>query len=314
MSSSRTPDQQWTADDIPDLTGKQYLVTGVTSGLGEQTSIALAQRGAAVILAARSETKLTATTAAIAEQVPGAQLHPLIVDLADLSSVRRAADEAQAFGALDCLVNNAGVMATPQRRTVDGFDLQMGTNHFGAFALTGLLLPLLEKSGDGRVVAVSSNAHKMARTSPLKDPRESPKRYSRWGTYAQSKLANLLFTYELDRRLRDKEMPVRALAAHPGYSSTRLLGNGRNVGGGNPFASLFHLGMKIGAQPATVGALPTLMAATADLPGSTYVGPSNLGETRGLPRIVGSTRLARDQDAQRRLWELSEEATGVRYP
>lgn len=298
----------WQPSDIPDQTGRVALVTGVTAGIGEQTALVLARNGAEVILAARNPAKLEKTVATIEQEVPGAKLQRLIVDVSDLSSIRTAAKQAADFGPINLLINNAGVMAVPYQRTADGFEMQLATNHFGPFALTGLLLSQLIESGDGRVVAVSSNAHKIARSAPLGDPRVVRGRYSRWHSYAQSKLADLLFTYELDRRLRAAGHPVKALAAHPGFAATELMSKK-----GGRSASILQAAFQLAGQPAHMGAWPTLMAATADLPGSTYVGPRNLLQMRGEPRIVASRRLSHDRDAQRQLWELSEEATGVRY-
>ena len=304
----------WSPADIPDLAGRRALVTGVTSGLGESVALELARAGAAVVLAARSQDKLAATEADIRAQLPDATLERMVVDLADLSSVRRAA--AAVDGPLHLLVNNAGVMATPYHRTVDGFELQLATNHLGPFALTGLLLPHLIASGGARVVNTASLAHRLAPRAPLGDPRKETRRYQRWIAYAQSKLADLLFTFELDRRLRDKDLPVTALAAHPGYAATGLIRTGMTTGrsGPAPITAIMVAATRLLGQPASMGAWPTLMAATADLPGSTYVGPGGPAEMRGTPRIVAARRLAHDRDAQRRLWELSEDATGVRYP
>jgi NAD(P)-dependent dehydrogenase (short-subunit alcohol dehydrogenase family) len=295
---------------MPDLAGRRALVTGVTSGIGEQTALELARHGAEVVLAARSEAKLDATEAKIMAAVPTAVLHRTLVDLSDLSSVRQGAARAAAAGPLDILVNNAGVMATPYSRTVDGFELQFGTNHLGPFLLTGLLLPQLIASGNGRVVTVASQASRYTRRAPLDDPRLHESRYSRWGSYSRSKLANLLFAFELDRRLREQQLPVISVACHPGYSATELMGKSREGRSGQILQAAFTL---VG-QPSSMGALPSLMAATADLPGSAYVGPSNLFQMRGLPRVVKPRRLARDVDAQRILWERSEAAVGVRYP
>jgi len=299
----------WTLADLPDLRGKRYVVTGVTAGLGTETARELARAGAEVVLVARSPEKLARTTAEIGQVAPGAVLHQVRMDLADLSSIRRGAAEIAALGPVDVLINNAGVMALPYARTVDGFEMQLGTNHFGPFLLTGLLLPQLVASGNGRVVALASNAHKLARRAPLGDPRVQEGRYSKWGAYGGSKLANLLFTFELDRRLRAAGTPVIALAAHPGYSATELVGKTGGVGGRIMTAATNLLGQK-----AEYGALPTLMAATADLPGSTYVGPKNLGEMSGPPTIVKARRKAHDEAAQRTLWQLSEKATGISYP
>jgi NAD(P)-dependent dehydrogenase (short-subunit alcohol dehydrogenase family) len=295
----------WTARDIPDLTGRRGVVTGVTSGIGGHIALELARHGAEVVLAARNQAKLAVTEAGIRREVPGARLRGVLLDLADLSSVRRAAAEVAAVGPLHLLVNNAGVMATPYSRTVDGFELQLATNHLGPFALTGLLLPRLVESGEGRVVSTASQAHRLALRAPLGDPRAQHGRYRRWPTYAGTKLANLLFTFELDRRLRAKALPVTALAAHPGVASTGLMGH---------YGWILDAAFRATGQPADQAALPTLMAATADLPGSTYVGPGSLLQLRGAPRVVDTTPLARDPEAQRRLWEISEEATGVRYP
>lgn len=298
----------WSPADIPDQTGKRILVTGVTSGIGQEIALEVARRGAEVVLGARNPARLEATIRTITEQVPDARLHRLIVDVADLSSIRQAASDAEAFGPIHTLVNNAGAMATPWQLTADGFELQFATNHLGPFALTGLLLPQLIASGDGRVVATASQAHRLTARAPLGDPRIKQGRYSKWGAYAKSKLANLLFTYELDRRLRAAGHPVKALASHPGYAATQLMGKR-----GDRAAPILQAVFEFAGQPASMGAWPTLMAATADLPGSTYVGPRNLMQMRGEPRIVGSRALSHDRETQRQLWELSEEATGVHY-
>lgn len=305
----------WTLADIPDQAGRTIVVTGTTlGGLGHFTALELARRGARVVLAGRTDTKLDATDAAIRAEVPTALLEHLVIDLADLGSVRRAAAEAGALGPIDVLVNNAGVMATPYRRTVDGLEQQLATNHFGPFLLTGLLMPQLVASDAARVVAVSSLMHRTARSAPLGDPRSKKGRYARWQTYAQTKLANLLFAHELDRRAREAAVPVKALAAHPGISGTHLVANGQTGRSTGGVASILDAAVKAVSQPAAAGAWPTLMAATADLPGSTFCGPGGLRELGGAPQVVTSTRLARDEDAQRRLWEISEEVTGIRYP
>ena len=304
----------WTPAEIPDQTVRRVLVTGVTSGIGTQTALELARRGAEVVLAARSRDKLAVTRAALEAELPAACFRDLVVDLSELASVRRAAEQATAFGPIDVLVNNAGVMAPPFARTGDGFELQLATNHFGPFLLTGLLLPQLVASGAGRVVAVASLGHRLARSAPLGDPRRKGIRYSRWNAYAKSKLANLLFTYELDRRLRAKGVPVIALAAHPGYSATELMGSGRRASGEAGRAAILQAAFALVGQPPQMGAWPTLMAATAPLPGSSYVGPMNAGQLAGPPRIVSSTKLSRDPEAQRRMWEVSERATGLGYP
>jgi NAD(P)-dependent dehydrogenase (short-subunit alcohol dehydrogenase family) len=300
---------------MPDQSGRTALVTGTTvGGLGHHTALELARRGARVLLAGRSRDKLDVTRAAITGEVPGASLEQLEVDLADLGSVRDAAAEAAAYGPIDCLVNNAGVMAPAHQRTADGFELQMATNHFGPFLLTGLLLPQLVASEDGRVVTVSSHMHRVARKAPLGDPRAQHGRYLRWPEYGQSKLANLLFTHELERRLREKELPVKAIAAHPGFAGTHLAANGRFGRAGGGAASILDAAVRAVSQSAAAGAWPSLMAATADLPGGSYCGPSGPGQMSGHPRVVTSSRLSRDQGAQRRLWQVSEQAVGLEWP
>lgn len=300
----------WTYHDIGDLEGRRALVTGVTSGLGAAVVEALAGQGAEVLMAARNEKKLAEAIARLHERVEDPVVRPLLLDLADQSSVRRAAAEAATYGPVHLLVNNAGVMATPYARTVDGFELQMATNFFGHFALTGLLLPQLV-AGSARVVSVASQGHRMARTAPLSDPRVQAGRYHRWKVYGQTKLANLLFTFELDRRAREAGLPVTAVAAHPGLAATGLMASGQRPHAGG---TILDAAMRVLGQAPSQGALSLLMAATADLPGGTYVGPSGPGETRGAPGIVGTSRLARDPVAAHRLWEVAQRATAVTYP
>ena len=305
----------WQLADIPDQAGRTVLVTGTTlGGLGHHTALELARRGARVVLAGRNPERLGETRETIRADVPAAQLEQLEVDLSDLGSVRRAGQAATAFGPIDVLVNNAGVMGTSRQVTADGLDLQLATNHFGPFLLTGLLLPQLLASKAATVVTVSSNMHRVAPSTPLGDPRVHHGPYAKWRVYGQSKLANLLFTYELDRRARAKELPLRALAAHPGFAGTHLAANGQYGRSAGGLATILDASVKAVSQPAAQGAWPLLMAATADLPGATYVGPGGLGGMRGVPQVVTSTRLSRDRDAQRRLWALSEETTGIRYP
>lgn len=317
---------RWTPEDIPDLTGRRAVVTGATSGVGEAVVEALARHGAEVVLAARDPARLAGTAALLRREAPQATVHQLLVDLADLTSVRRAAAEASAYGPVHLLVNNAGVMATPYHRTADGFELQMATNALGHFALTGLLLPQLVAAGEAghgntRVVSVSSQAHRLARTAPLGDPRVQVGSYRRWPAYAQSKLASLLFTFELDRRAREAGLPVTAVAAHPGLAAPGPMGSGLMVSGlmvsgrrGQPAGTILDAAFALLGQPPALGALPLLMAATADLPGASYVGPGGPGEVRGLPEIVGASRLARDPEVARRWWQIAQEATGVVYP
>jgi NAD(P)-dependent dehydrogenase (short-subunit alcohol dehydrogenase family) len=270
----------WSPADIPDLSGRTALVTGVSvGGLGQFTALELARAGARVVLAGRNPDKLTETERTIREQLPDAPLERLVVDLADQSSVRSAGAEA---------------------------------TEFGPFLLTGLLLPQL---ADGaRVVTVSSQMHRVAHRPPLGDPRAKPRPYLRWVAYSRTKLANLLFTFELDRRLRAAGSTVKALAAHPGYAGTHLVANGRFGRSNSGLAAVVDRANRVIGQSPAVGAWPILMAATADLPGSTYCGPGGLGEAAGAPQLVGWSRQAGDRTAQRMLWELSEAATGIAYP
>jgi NAD(P)-dependent dehydrogenase (short-subunit alcohol dehydrogenase family) len=307
---------RWEPADIPVQTGRTVLVTGTTvGGLGQFTALELARRGARVVLAGRRHERVDEARAAILAEVPGAELEPLVVDLADLASVRRAAAEAAALGPIHVLVNNAGVMGTPYARTADGLEQQMATNHFGPFLLTGLLLPQLVASENATVVTVSSQMHRIARKAPLDDPHLQHGRYQRWPVYGQSKLANLLFTYELERRCRRAGLPVRALAAHPGFASTHLAANGQYGRATGGRASILDATIKaVSPNTAEQGAWPTLMAATAELPGASYVGPDGFLEWGGRPRVTTSNKLSYDETAQRRLWQLSEETTGIHYP
>lgn len=293
MTSTR-----WTAADLPSQEGRVFIITGANSGIGLPTARALGKAGAHVVLAVRDVAK--GETAAAS--VPGDR-EVRHLDLADLASIRAFAEAWQ--GDIDVLINNAGVMRTPERRTVDGFELQVGTNHLGHFALTNLLLPQLTD----RVVTVSSNAHRGGSIS-LDDLNWQRRRYQRWGAYQQSKLANLLFTLELERRLTAANSPVRALAAHPGYAATNL--QFRSERGLED--RVMGLSNRLFAQSDEAGAWPTLFAASQDLPGGGYVGPDGLAEQRGHPTLVGRTSAASDVEMAKRLWALSEELTGVQFP
>ncbi|MBN1528497.1 MAG: SDR family oxidoreductase [Thermoleophilaceae bacterium] len=299
----------WTAADIPDQSGRTAVVTGANSGLGLVTARELARAGARVVMACRNLEKGAGARTAILAEVPGAELELEQLDLSSLDSVRAfAARYRQGHDGLDLLINNAGVMATPRRRTADGFELQFGTNHLGHFALTGRLIETIEGRADGRVVTLSSNAHKFGRISFGNLGGE--RRYFRWSAYGQSKLANLLFALELDRRLRAAGSSVKSLAAHPGYAATNL----QHAGPPGIDSAIMRVSNALVAQSEDMGALPELYAATAPgLEGGTYVGPDGLGEHRGHPHRVSPNRAARDERAARRLWEVSEELTGVRY-
>ncbi|MFF5183612.1 oxidoreductase [Streptomyces sp. NPDC000345] len=288
----------WSAADIPDLAGRTVIITGANSGIGFTAADALARAGAHVVLAVRDPRRGQAAAARIAG---GTEVRRL--DLADLSSVREFAAE-WAGAPLHTLINNAGVMMLPRQSTADGFERQFGTNHLGHFALTNLLLPYITD----RVVTVSSGAHRWGGAVIEFDDVNLAAGYTPQRAYAQSKLANLLFTLELQRRLAESGSSVRALAAHPGYSATNLQSHAAS-----PLARVFmRAGNALFAQDDRAGALPTLYAATQDLPGASYVGPDGLGEMRGAPTLVGRSTAASDADAARRLWTLSEELTGVR--
>jgi NAD(P)-dependent dehydrogenase (short-subunit alcohol dehydrogenase family) len=297
----------WDVDRIPDQSGRIAVVTGANSGLGLVTARELAKHGAHVVLACRNLDKGRAALADTASVSLNAEPELEELDLASLDSVRAFAER---FGAshdgLDLLVNNAGVMAPPRKRTADGFELQFGTNHLGHFALTGLLLDALEGRDDARVVTLSSNAHKFGRISF--DNLNGDRRYFRWNAYGQSKLANLLFALELDRRLRAQGSTVKSVAAHPGYAATNLQSAAAPL--------VDRLVMKVTdaivAQSGEMGALPVLYAATEPgLEGGTYVGPGGHGEHRGHPKIVQPNRAAKDAKTARRLWEVSEQMTGI---
>ncbi len=291
---------KWTAADIPDQSGRVAVVTGANSGLGLVTARELARAGARVVLACRNTAKGEDAAAQIRRDVPDADVSVAELDLGSLASVRAFADGLE--GDVDLLINNAGVMAPPRQETADGFELQFGTNHLGHFALTGLLLDRVRD----RVVTLSSGAHRIGKIDF--DDLQRERGYFRWTAYGQSKLANLLFALELDRRLRAAGSPVQSLAAHPGYAATNLQSAAAPV-----FDRLFmKLSNAVIAQSADMGALPTLYAATKpDVEGGTFVGPDGLGEQRGHPQPVQPSGAARDETVAARLWEVSEELTGV---
>jgi NAD(P)-dependent dehydrogenase (short-subunit alcohol dehydrogenase family) len=296
---------KWGASDSPDQHGRTAVITGANSGIGLEAARYLAARGARVVLACRDEGKARAAAAQIAAEVPGAGADTVALDLSSLESVRAAAAEIRSrYPRLDLLVNNAGVMMPPLSRTTDGFELQFGTNHLGHFALTGLVLPSLLAVPGSRVVTVSSNGHKLGRIHF--DDLQWEHGYRRMRAYAQSKLANLLFTYELQRRLAAAGDKTIAVAAHPGTSDTALV---------RYMPAWMQLGSRIApSQGAKMGALPTLRAATDPAAaGGDYYGPAGLGEFTGPPRLVRSSARSRDEAAQRRLWAVSEELTGVTF-
>ena len=301
---------KWTTADIPDQTGRVAVITGANTGLGYETALALADHGAHVVLAVRNLDKGKDAAARITANSPHADVAVAELDLTSLQSIRAAADQLRAdHDRIDLLINNAGVMFTPKATTKDGFELQLGTNHLGHFALTGLLLDHMLPVQDSRIVTVSSLGHR-ARAAIDFDDLQSERRYDRFAAYGRSKLANLLFTYELQRRLVANGGPTIAVAAHPGSSRTDLA---RNSPAWLRF-TFTALGPLLFQSP-HMGALSTLRAATdPSVRGGQYYGPGGFAEQRGYPICVQSSAQSHDEEVQRRLWMVSEELTGVTYP
>ena len=289
--------KKWTAAEIPSLNGKTVVVTGASSGLGVSTTSELAKAGARVVLAVRNVAK----GREVARRV-GGKTEVLQLELTDLASIRAFA--AAWTGPIDVLINNAGIMMVPYGKTADGFELQIGTNHLGHFALTNLLLPHIAD----RVVTVSSQLHRVGHVD-VDDLNWERRKYNSSQAYGNSKQANLLFTLELQRQLRAAGSTVRAVSAHPGITSTNLGSHLRGVRG-----MMMHVGISVIAQDAAHGALPTLYAATQDIPGNTYVGPDGFGQMRGAPVVTPPSRSAQDPDLAKLLWERSAELTGVGLP
>jgi NAD(P)-dependent dehydrogenase (short-subunit alcohol dehydrogenase family) len=306
--------RKWHEADVPDQSGRVAVVTGANTGIGYQAASVLAYRGAHVVLAVRDMEKgNTALSRIVAAGGQGARKIDVTLqalDLTSLDSVRTAADALRStYPRIDLLINNAGVMLTPKQTTKDGFELQFGTNHLGHFALTGLLLDHLLPVRGSRVVTVSSMGHRLRAAIHFNDL-QWERSYNRAAAYAQSKLANLLFTYELQRRLNGADRATIAVAAHPGSSNTELTRNLPRII--KPVADVFG---PLLFQSAAMGALPTLRAATdPDVRGGQYYGPDGFGEQRGHPKVVGSSAKSHDEGLQRRLWTVSEELTGVSFP
>jgi NAD(P)-dependent dehydrogenase (short-subunit alcohol dehydrogenase family) len=301
----------WTSELIPDQSGRNAVVTGANSGLGLETARELARHGASVVLACRDTAKGERALREIQAAAPDARLQVSELDLGDLASIESFAGRVRSEhgeGGIDLLINNAGVMAPPRRQTSDGFELQLGTNHLGHFALTARLIEEMRDRPDARVVTLSSNAHKTGRIDFGDLQREHG--YTRWGAYGQSKLANLMFALELDRRLRAAGSTVKSVAAHPGYSATNL----QSAAAPAADRLVMKLTNLVLAQSAEMGALPTLYAATfPGLQGGSYVGPDGIGEFRGHPHLATPNGAARDELLAARLWDVSEELTRVRF-
>ena len=303
---------KWTAAAIPSLAGLRAVVTGANSGLGYETALALAAHGAQVTMAVRDTAKGDAAAQQIRAQAPQASIEVRRLDLADLASIDEFAwlwRESHPDG-LDMLINNAGIMAIPRRETADGFEMQLGTNHLGHFALTGRLLDAIRP--EGRIVTVSSQAHRMGRMDF--DDLMGERKYGAWRAYGQSKLANLLFMRSLAERLERAGSTIASVAAHPGFASTHLQAVAPEMKGRGWQVKIMDGVNKVMAQSAAMGALPTLYAATFPaIRSGDYVGPDGFGEQRGHPKLVGMNASARDDEAANRLWTVSEDLTGVRY-
>ena len=314
VDATRTPyvlGMAWTDKDVPDQSGRLAIVTGSNTGLGYDTARVLAGRGADVVMAVRDTAKGDAAAARIRQLSPGSKVTVHKLDLGCLASVKEAAAELDAaYPRIDLLINNAGVMYPPKSTTADGFELQFGTNHLGHFALTGLLLGNLLPVEGSRVVVVASIAHNIRAKIDFDDLQWERRRYDRVASYGQSKLANLMFAYDLQRRLAAAKAKTIAVAAHPGVAATELV---RHVpGAGLPGVN--WLSGKL-LNSAEMGALPTLRAATDPaVKGGQYYGPDGFRELRGHPVLVGSSRQSQDLAVQERLWKVSEELTGVTFP
>ncbi|MFF9868092.1 oxidoreductase [Streptomyces sp. NPDC013953] len=306
-SASRT----WTFDSIPDQTGRLVVVTGANSGIGRITAETLARRGAHVVLACRSPQRGQAALDRLLARAPGARAEVRLLDLADLASIREFAD-GWGHDRLDLLVNNAGVAMVPFARTADGFESQFGINHLGTFALTGLMLPHLLASPVPRVVTVSSEGQRFARFDP--DNLNAERRYRAMFAYLQSKRANLYFATELQRRADAAGLRLRSMAVAPGLTRTNVLTGGANANRGRLYAASTRLLLRVAFRPTPMGAKTSLYAATVpDLPGGAYVVPDGPLQLRGEPVQRTRERAIRDATTARRLWELSEKLTGVRY-
>ena len=300
---------RWGAEQIPSQAGRRVIVTGANSGIGLVAARELARAGASVVLGCRNREKGEAAATEIRQSAPAAAVEVAELDLGSLASVRAFAERYRStHDALDLLINNAGVMAPPRRTTSDGFELQFGTNHLGHFALTGLLIGLMEGRTDARAVTVSSGAHRMGKIDF--DDLQGERHYGRWSAYGQSKLANLLFAFELERRLRTAGSSIKSLAAHPGYAATNL-----QFAAVPAYERMFmSVSNVFFAQSAARGALPTLYAATyPGLDGGTFIGPDGFMEMRGRPTIVQASPAAHDEAVAKRLWDVSEVLTGVKF-
>ncbi len=303
----------WTTQDVPSQIDKTVIITGANSGLGYWTAFYLAKNGANIIMACRNTKKAEVAKEQITSKLPSAQVQLSALDLSNLDSIKRFAEEFQTSNdKLNILVNNAGVMALPYCKTHDGFEMQLGTNHLGHFTLTGLLLPTLLKTPDSRIVNTSSAAHRAGKISFSNLMGE--KHYNKWQAYAQSKLANLFFTFELQRRLAAAQSSTISLAAHPGYAATNLQSVGPTMANSILAKAIMWFGNTFLAQSAEMGALPQLYAATAiEARAGSYIGPDGLFKMRGYPTIEKPRSTTNNIEIAEKLWQVSEELTGIRY-
>jgi NAD(P)-dependent dehydrogenase (short-subunit alcohol dehydrogenase family) len=296
--------KKWDINNIPDQEGRVAIVTGSSSGIGYETARVLAKKKATVVIAVRNMEKGNAAANKIREEYKNADVKVMELDLANLESVRKFADQFMLdYSRLDLLINNAGVMVPPYSKTADGFELQLGTNHYGHFALTGLLIDIIKDTKDSRIVTVSSGAHQYGKLD-FHDLNWEKRKYKAWTAYGDSKIANLYFTYELDRKLKEKNQSTLVVASHPGWTATEL----------QRHSGLFSFMNRFFAQDIAMGALPTLYAAVEpDVKSGDYFGPSGFMEMKGYPKKVESNELSHDKDIAKRLWEVSEELTGVKF-
>ncbi len=314
MSVQSLSNQQWDYEDIPDQSGKVFVITGANSGLGLAANKGLVAKNATVVMACRSRSKAEAAADEIKEESPDADLDILLLDLANLDSIRSFADDFQdRYDRLDGLLNNAGIMQPPYRTTKDGFELQMGVNHFGHFALTGLLMELIKKTPESRVVTQSSFAHEMTDGINFEDI-NSKENYSRTGAYAQSKLANLLFAFELNRKFTVYDVDTLSVGVHPGYTATNLQSSGPEMDGWSIWSLLYKFTNRFFAQSEEMGALPLLYGAVGPgVKGGDYIGPGGFREAWGYPSRVKAADTAYNEEDAKKLWNLSENLTGVSY-
>ena len=316
MSMSIEPviKKKWGYDDIEDQTGKIFIITGANSGLGLSATKGLAAKGATVIMACRNQEKADEASVQIRKDYPDAKLDIMILDLSSFDSIRKFAKSFNAkYNQLHGLLNNAGIMQPPFRKTKDGFELQIGVNHFGHYLLTGLLLEKIKATPGARVVLQSSFAHEMTKGINFDDINNEEK-YSRTEVYSQSKLANLLFAFELDRKFKAHNIDAIAVGVHPGYTATNLQSNGPSLGGASFFSRLYKVTNFLVAQNVEKGALPLLYAAVSpDIKGGDYIGPGGFRAMRGYPKRQKAKETAYNEDSAKKLWTISEEKTELVY-